>query len=41
MPLGRISEPSEMAALVEFLLSPGGVAFSGQALDPNNGAWLG
>ena len=28
-------------ALVEFLVSEGGVAFTGQAFDPNNGAWMG
>ncbi len=41
VPLARISEPQEMAALVEFLISPGGAAFTGQTLDPNNGAWMG
>ncbi len=41
VPLNRISDPDEIAGLVEFLLSPAGVAFTGQALDPNNGAWMG
>jgi NAD(P)-dependent dehydrogenase (short-subunit alcohol dehydrogenase family) len=41
VPLQRMSEPGEIAALVEFLLSEGGVAFTGQAFDPNNGAWMG
>jgi NAD(P)-dependent dehydrogenase (short-subunit alcohol dehydrogenase family) len=41
VPLQRISEPDEIAALVEFLVSEGGVAFTGQAFDPNNGAWMG
>jgi 3-oxoacyl-[acyl-carrier protein] reductase len=41
VPLRRMSEPEEIAALVEFLVSEGGVAFTGQALDPNNGAWMG
>lgn len=41
VPLQRISAPEEIAALVEFLVSQGGVAFTGQALDPNNGAWMG
>lgn len=41
VPLQRISEPDEVAGLVEFLVSPAGVAFTGQALDPNNGAWMG
>jgi NAD(P)-dependent dehydrogenase (short-subunit alcohol dehydrogenase family) len=41
VPLQRISAPEEIAALVEFLVSEGGLAFTGQALDPNNGAWMG
>ncbi|MBW2240484.1 MAG: SDR family oxidoreductase [Deltaproteobacteria bacterium] len=41
VPLQRISEPEEIAGLVEFLISPAGVGFTGQALDPNNGAWMG
>jgi NAD(P)-dependent dehydrogenase (short-subunit alcohol dehydrogenase family) len=41
LPLARISEPEEIAGLVEFLLSPDAVAFTGQAFDPNNGAWMG
>jgi NAD(P)-dependent dehydrogenase (short-subunit alcohol dehydrogenase family) len=41
VPLQRMSEPDEIAALVEFLVSDGGVAFTGQAFDPNNGAWMG
>jgi 3-oxoacyl-[acyl-carrier protein] reductase len=41
VPLQRMSEPDEIAALVEFLVSEGGVAFTGQAFDPNNGAWMG
>jgi len=41
VPLGRISEPEEIAGLVAFLLSPAAVAFTGQAFDPNNGAWMG
>jgi NAD(P)-dependent dehydrogenase (short-subunit alcohol dehydrogenase family) len=41
VPLQRISEPQEIAALVEFLCGPGGVSFTGQAFDPNNGAWMG
>ncbi len=41
VPLQRISAPEEIAGLVTFLLSPAGVAFTGQALDPNNGAWMG
>lgn len=41
VPLQRISEPEEIAALVEFLCSDAAVAFTGQAFDPNNGAWMG
>lgn len=41
VPLQRISSPEEMAGLVEFLASPAGVGFTGQAFDPNNGAWMG
>ncbi len=41
VPLQRISQPEEIAGLVEFLLSPAAVGFTGQAFDPNNGAWMG
>jgi NAD(P)-dependent dehydrogenase (short-subunit alcohol dehydrogenase family) len=41
VPLQRISEPEEIAGLVEFLCGPAGIAFTGQAFDPNNGAWMG
>jgi NAD(P)-dependent dehydrogenase (short-subunit alcohol dehydrogenase family) len=41
VPLQRISEPEEIAGLVAFLLSPPGAGFTGQAFDPNNGAWMG
>jgi NAD(P)-dependent dehydrogenase (short-subunit alcohol dehydrogenase family) len=41
VPLQRISEPEEIAALVEFLCGPGGTSFTGQTFDPNNGAWMG
>jgi len=41
LPLQRISQPEEIAALVEFLCSPGAAAFTGQAFDPNNGVWMG
>jgi NAD(P)-dependent dehydrogenase (short-subunit alcohol dehydrogenase family) len=39
--LKRISEPAEIAGVVEFLLAADARAFTGQALDPNNGAWMG
>jgi NAD(P)-dependent dehydrogenase (short-subunit alcohol dehydrogenase family) len=41
VPLQRISEPEEIAGLVAFLLSPAAAGFTGQAFDPNNGAWMG
>ena len=41
VPLGRISEPEEVAALVAYLLSPAAAGFTGQAFDLNNGAWMG
>ncbi len=41
VPLKRMSEPSEIAETVAFLLGPAGVSFTGQALDPNCGAWMG
>jgi NAD(P)-dependent dehydrogenase (short-subunit alcohol dehydrogenase family) len=41
VPLARISEPEEIAALVAWLVSAEAVAFTGQAFDPNNGAWMG
>jgi NAD(P)-dependent dehydrogenase (short-subunit alcohol dehydrogenase family) len=41
VPLGRAADPEEIAALVSFLLGPGGRFFTGQALDPNGGAWMG
>ncbi len=41
VPLQRISDPDEMAGLVEFLVSPAAVGFTGQAFDPNNGSWMG
>ncbi|MBW2448088.1 MAG: SDR family oxidoreductase [Deltaproteobacteria bacterium] len=41
VPLQRMSEPQEIAELVAFLLGPGGASFTGQALDPNGGSWMG
>lgn len=36
-PLGRIADPSEIAATVVFLASPGGAYYTGQVLQPNGG----
>ncbi len=41
VPIGRAAEPDEIAALVAFLLGPGGGPFTGQAFDPNGGSWMG
>jgi NAD(P)-dependent dehydrogenase (short-subunit alcohol dehydrogenase family) len=41
VPLQRISEPDEIAGLVEFLAGPDGAPYTGQTFDPNNGAWMG
>jgi NAD(P)-dependent dehydrogenase (short-subunit alcohol dehydrogenase family) len=41
VPLQRISEPDEIAGLVEYLCSPDAAGFTGQAFDLNNGAWMG
>lgn len=39
-PLGRIADPTEIAASVVFLASPGGAYFTGQVLSPNGGTTL-
>lgn len=41
VPLGRITSPEEIAALVVFICSPSGASFTGQAFDPNDGQWMG
>jgi NAD(P)-dependent dehydrogenase (short-subunit alcohol dehydrogenase family) len=41
VPTGRAAQPEEIAELVAFLLGPGGRSFTGQALDPNGGSWMG
>lgn len=41
VPLGRLGSPEEIAEVVAFLLGPGGRSFTGQALDPNGGSWMG
>lgn len=41
VPLGRMGRPEEVAGLVSWLLSPDAAIMTGQALDPNGGAWMG
>lgn len=41
VPLGRMSTPEEVAAMVAWLLSPGAAGITGQGLDLNGGAWMG
>jgi NAD(P)-dependent dehydrogenase (short-subunit alcohol dehydrogenase family) len=41
VPLGRMSRPEDVAGLVSWLLSPDARGVTGQALDMNNGAWMG
>lgn len=41
VPLKRMSDPSEIAETVAFLMGPAGASFTGQALDPNCGSWMG
>ncbi len=41
VPLGKMATPGEVAAAVAFLVGEGGASFTGQALDLNNGSWMG
>jgi NAD(P)-dependent dehydrogenase (short-subunit alcohol dehydrogenase family) len=41
LPSGRMSEPEEIAATVAWLMSGEQRSITGQALDINNGAWMG
>ncbi|MFM7299259.1 MAG: SDR family oxidoreductase [Planctomycetota bacterium] len=41
VPLKRMSEPEDVAGLVRWLISKDGRGVTGQALDMNNGAWMG
>jgi 3-oxoacyl-[acyl-carrier protein] reductase len=41
VPLRRMSEPDEIAGTVAWLLSDDAVGVTGQAIDHNNGAWMG
>jgi NAD(P)-dependent dehydrogenase (short-subunit alcohol dehydrogenase family) len=40
VPLGRMSEPEEIAGTVAWLLSPDALGVTGQAVDHNNGAFM-
>jgi NAD(P)-dependent dehydrogenase (short-subunit alcohol dehydrogenase family) len=40
VPLGRMSEPEEIAGTVAWLLSPDATGVTGQGIDHNNGAWM-
>jgi NAD(P)-dependent dehydrogenase (short-subunit alcohol dehydrogenase family) len=41
VPLGRMSQPEEIAGTVAWLLSDDARGMTGQAIDHNNGAWMG
>lgn len=41
VPLGRMSEPEDIAGTVAWLLSPDARGVTGQAIDQNGGAWVG
>ena len=41
VPLGRMSQPDDIAGTVSWLLSPAGRGVTGQAIDQNGGAWMG
>ena len=41
VPLGRMSEPEDIAGTVAWLLSPDARGVTGQAVDQNGGAWVG
>ena len=41
VPLRRMSKPPEIAATVAWLLSDDALGVTGQAIDHNNGAWMG
>jgi NAD(P)-dependent dehydrogenase (short-subunit alcohol dehydrogenase family) len=41
VPLGRMSQPEDIAGTVAWLLSPDARGVTGQAIDQNGGAWVG
>jgi NAD(P)-dependent dehydrogenase (short-subunit alcohol dehydrogenase family) len=40
VPLGRMSQPEEVAGTVSWLLSPDARGVTGQAIDEDGGAWM-
>ena len=40
VPLGRMSDPSDIATFVDFLMSEKQTSITGQGLDINNGSWM-
>jgi NAD(P)-dependent dehydrogenase (short-subunit alcohol dehydrogenase family) len=40
VPLGKMSQPREIAELVRFLVSGAQTSITGQSIDINNGAWM-
>jgi len=40
VPLGRMSQPEDVAEMVAWLLSTGSRGITGQGLDMNNGAFM-
>jgi NAD(P)-dependent dehydrogenase (short-subunit alcohol dehydrogenase family) len=41
LPTGKMSSPEEMAEAVAWLMSPAQTGMTGQAVDVNNGSWMG
>jgi NAD(P)-dependent dehydrogenase (short-subunit alcohol dehydrogenase family) len=41
VPMGRMSQPEDIAGTVAWLLSPDARGVTGQAIDQNGGAWMG
>lgn len=41
VPLGRMSEPEEIAGMVSWLVSNDAIGITGQGLDINGGSWMG
>jgi len=41
VPLGRMSQPADIAGTVAWLLSADARGVTGQAIDQNGGAWMG